>query len=162
MKTPIASFMLLFAANRRDLYGGLIIAAFGLLGVGEGYRLGVGSLSKMGPGYVPMALGFIMVGLGVMMMFSHRKEVALEFEVVFDQPEWRGWLCIIGGGVSFILLGQYAGLVPAAFFSVFIAAMGDRTASVKEAILLSIGTTVFGVVLFYYLLSIPIPLFGGR
>ena len=147
--------------KRRDLYGGLIIAAFGFLGISEGYRLGVGSLSKMGPGYVPMALGFIMVGLAMMMSFR-KKESVLESEIVFDQPEWRGWLCIIGGGVGFIVLGQYAGLVPAAFFSVFIAAMGDRTASVKEAILLSIGTTVFGVVLFYYLLSIPIPLFGGR
>jgi len=60
---------------------------------------------------------------------------------------------------AFIVLGQYAGLVPAAFFSVFISALGDRTANLKGTILLAIGTTVFGVVLFHYLLSISIPLF---
>lgn len=144
--------------NKRDLYGGLIIAAFGLVAIFEGYRLGAGTLSKMGPGYVPMSLGFILVGLGLVMA-ANQGDPDQASEVVFDQPEWRGWLCIIAGVASFIVLGQYAGLVPAAFFSVFISALGDRTATLKGAILLSIGTTVFGVVLFHYLLSISIPLF---
>jgi hypothetical protein len=148
--------LLLKITNRRDLCGGCIIALFGLVGVFEGYRLGAGTLSKMGPGYVPMALGFILVGLGLMMASNQGDQAS---EVVFDRPEWRGWLCIIAGVASFIVLGQYAGLVPAAFFSVLISALGDRTATLKGAILLSIGTTVFGVVLFHYLLSISIPLF---
>lgn len=150
--------MQLRVTNKRDLFGGLIIALFGVVGVFEGYRLGAGALSKMGPGYVPMALGFILVGLGLVMA-ANQGDPDQASEIVFDKPEWRGWLCIIAGVASFIVLGQYAGLVPAAFFSVFISAMGDRTATLKGAILLSIGTTVFGVVLFHYLLSISIPLF---
>jgi putative tricarboxylic transport membrane protein len=144
--------------NKRDFFGGLIIAAFGLVGIFEGYRLGAGTLSKMGAGFVPLSLGFILVGLGLVMVANHGDpDQASEFE--FDQPEWRGWLCIVAGVTSFIVLGRYAGLVPAAFLSVFISAMGDRTATVKAAILLSISTTVFGIVLFHYLLSISIPLF---
>ena len=150
--------MLLRVTNKRDLYGGIIIALFGAVGVFEGYRLGAGTLSKMGPGYVPMALGVILIGLGLMMA-GNQGDPDQASEVVFDQPEWRGWLCIIAGVASFIVLGQYAGLVPAAFFSVFISALGDRTATLKGALLLSLGTTVFGVVLFHYLLSISIPLF---
>lgn len=145
-------------SNKRDLFGGIIIALFGVVGVSEGYRLGAGTLSKMGPGYVPMALGFILIGLGAMMA-ANQGDPDQASEVVFDRPEWRGWLCITAGVASFIVLGQYAGLVPAAFFSVFISALGDRTATLKGAILLALGTTVFGVVLFHYLLSISIPLF---
>lgn len=144
--------------NKRDLFGGLIIALFGVVGVFEGYRLGAGTLSKMGPGYVPMALGVILVALGLVMA-ANQGDPDQASEVVFDQPEWRGWLCIIAGVASFVVLGEYAGLVPAAFFSVFISALGDRTATLKGATLLSIGTTVFGVVLFHYLLGISIPLF---
>jgi hypothetical protein len=150
--------LLLRVTNKRDLFGGCVIALFGVVGVFEGYRLGAGTLSKMGPGYVPMALGFILVGLGILMA-ANQADPGLRSEVIFEQPEWRGWLCIIAGVASFIVLGQYAGLVPAAFFSVFISALGDRTATLKGAIILSACTTLFGVVLFHYLLSISIPLF---
>jgi hypothetical protein len=149
--------LLLKVTNKRNLFGGLIITAFGLVGVIEGYRLGTGSLTKMGPGYVPIALGFILLGLGIVMAASQGEDQKSEIE--WETPEWRGWACIIAGVAAFIVLGQYAGLVPAAFFSVFISALGDRTATLKGAILLAIGTTVFGVVLFHYLLSISIPLF---
>jgi Tripartite tricarboxylate transporter TctB family len=145
-------------SNKRDLFGGVIIAAFGAVGIFEGYRLGAGTLSKMGPGYVPMSLGFILAALGLVMA-ANQGDPHQASEIVFDRPEWRGWLCIIAGVGSFIVLGQYAGLVPSAFFSVFISALGDRTATVKGAIILSACTTLFGVVLFHYLLSISIPLF---
>jgi TctA family transporter len=28
-----------------------------------------------------------------------------------DNPQWFGWLCILGGPVLFIILGQYAGMM---------------------------------------------------
>jgi hypothetical protein len=144
--------------NRRDFFGGGVIALFGLVGVIEGHRLGMGTLSKMGPGFVPLSLGVLLIGLGVLMA-TDQTNPKPGTEVIFQRPEWRGWLCIVAGVASFIVLGQYAGLVPAAFFSVLISALGDRTATLKGAILLSIGTTVFGVALFHYLLTISIPLF---
>jgi hypothetical protein len=152
--------LLLKIRNRRDLFGGVVISLLGILGVVEGYRLGTGTLRNMGPGYVPMALGFILIGLGLLMAAA-KVEVAARSEVIFDQPEWRGWLCIIAGVLSFICLGQYAGLVPAAFTCVFISALGDRTATLKGAIMLAAGVTLFGVLLFHFLLGVSIPLFGG-
>jgi hypothetical protein len=105
-----------------------------------------------------MALGFILIGLGLLMAAA-KVEVGARSEVIFDQPEWRGWLCIIAGVLSFICLGQYAGLVPAAFTCVFISALGDRTATLKGAVMLAAGVTLFGVLLFHFLLSVSIPLF---
>jgi hypothetical protein len=151
---------LLKVRNKRDLFGGTIIALFGLVGVLEGHRLGAGTLRNMGPGYVPMALGCILIGLGLLVA-ARQVEPETGSEVIFEKPEWRGWTCIIAGVLSFIVLGQYAGLVPAAFVCVFISALGDRTATLKGALILSACVTLFGVVLFHYILQISIPLFWG-
>jgi hypothetical protein len=152
--------LLLKIKNRRDLYGGCIIALFGLIGVLEGYRLGAGTLRNMGSGYVPMSLGVILMCLGLFMAIR-QTEPEPGTEVIFGEPEWRGWICIIVGVLSFIVLGQYAGLVPASFVCVFISALGDRTATLKGALVLSACVTLFGVVLFHYILKISIPLFWG-
>jgi hypothetical protein len=152
--------LLLRVKNKRDLYGGCLIALFGLLGVIEGRRLGAGTLRNMGSGFVPMSLGVILMALGLLMA-ARQTEPALGTDVIFEQPEWRGWICILAGVLSFLFFGQYAGLVPAAFTCVFISALGDRTATLKGALVLSAGVTLFGVALFHYALNVPIPLFWG-
>ena len=50
-----------------------------------------------------------------------------------DNPQWFGWLCIIGGPVLFIILGQYGGMIPAVFACVFVCALGDKTATYKSS-----------------------------
>jgi uncharacterized membrane protein YhdT len=78
-----------------------------------------------------------------------------------DNPQWFGWLCIIGGPILFIILGEYGGMIPAVFACVFVCALGDKTATYKSAAILAAGVTVFGVLLFHYMLSIPFPLLRG-
>lgn len=146
--------------TRRDIYAGLLMVGFGLVAVLEGYRLGSGTLQDMGPGYVPVLLGCLLCGLGLVIMGSAAGQ-HVRTEPILDHPEWRGWLCIIGGAISFIVLGAYVGLVPASLCIVFITAMGDRTATVKGSLVLAALVTLFGVVLFSYLLKLSIPLFYG-
>jgi Tripartite tricarboxylate transporter TctB family len=143
--------------SRRDVFGGITIAAFGIVAVVEGHRLGTGTLTRMEPGYVPFALGAFLVLLGVLMALNG--DAAGDGGVLLETAEWRGWLCIIAGVGSFLVLGPHAGLVPAAFSCVFISALGDRTATLKGAFLLAVSVTAFGVILFHYFLTIPIPLF---
>ena len=59
----------------------------------------------------------------------------------------------------FVVLGEYGGLVPATFASVFISALGDRTSTVKTTVFLSTILTVFCVIVFHYGLSLQLPLF---
>lgn len=146
--------------SRRDLYGGGIVLCLGLAVVREGVRLGIGSLHEMGPGYVPLLLGILLCGLGLTIGAMGVIQQAAD-EIILGRMEWRGWLCIIGGAVSFVILGQYAGLVPASFCTVCISAMGDRSATIKGTLVLASIVTFFGVVLFSYVLQISIPLFSG-
>jgi hypothetical protein len=73
-------------------------------------------------------------------------------------PDIRGAACIVCGVLAFLILGAYAGLVPATVGCVFVAALGDRSMSVRGAIVLSVGITVFTVALFVYGLNVQFPL----
>lgn len=143
--------------SRRDVFGGITICAFGVVAIVEGHRLGTGTLTRMEPGYVPLALGAFLVLLGVLMAFNG--DAAADGDVLLEKAEWRGWLCIVAGVGSFLFLGPHAGLIPAAFSCVFISALGDRTATLKGAFVLALSVTAFGVILFHYVLTISMPLF---
>ena len=133
---------------------------FGVAGVIEGHRLGTGTLTSMGSGYVPLALGVTLMVLGLSMSAkavitgSNGQHLAIT-------AQWRGWGCIFLGVLSFLLIAPWMGLIPAAFFCVFISALGDKTATLRGAAALGIGVTVFGVVLFHYALQVPIALWGS-
>jgi hypothetical protein len=73
--------------------------------------------------------------------------------------EWRGWGCILAGPILFIVFGEFLGMVPATFACVFVSALGDREATLKNSLLLAAGVTFFGVLLFSYVLQIPFPMF---
>ena len=52
-------------------------------------------------------------------------------------------------------------MIPAVFACVFVCALGDKTATYKSSFILTCGVTVFGVLLFHYLLNIPFQLLRG-
>ncbi|MDB5650867.1 MAG: tripartite tricarboxylate transporter TctB [Hyphomicrobiales bacterium] len=154
--------------GRRDYYAGTLMI---LIGVGAAY-LGstyqVGTLTRMGPGYFPLVLGVLLTFLGILIALSARRSAAEEpagliesLHSVPAHPDWRGWSCVIGSVVSFIVLAEYAGLLPATFACVFIGAMGDRTATLKVSALLASGISVFALVLFAYILHVQIPIVRG-
>ena len=147
--------------SRREILAGGVILLFGLVALLEGRRLGAGTLSEMGPGFVPMALGVIMCGLGLIIALTGRTDPS-DGGAGPDAPDWRGAICILLGAVGFILLGQHLGLAAAIFGSVFVAAMGDRTTKVGAALARATGVAVFGCVLFGTILKIPIPLYEWR
>lgn len=144
----------------RDLYAGILLLLMGAVAMLEGLRLGSGTLADMGPGYVPLMLGVALIGLGLVLGVT-AVIGGVELEEMLTAPDWRGWLCILAGGVIFIVLGIHAGLVPATFCTVFVAAMGDRTATLGSSILVAAAATIFGALLFHTGLQIAIPLFVG-
>jgi len=76
-----------------------------------------------------------------------------------ETMEWRGWACILAGPLMFILFGMLFGMSAATFMCVFVSALGDRTATVKESAILAACITVAGTFLFSYILKVPFPLF---
>jgi hypothetical protein len=145
--------------QRRDYYGGGLMILMGLIAALEGRTYQIGTLRQMGPGFFPVALGILLIFLGLLIVGTALGPNEGESESILPANlEWRGWGCIIAGPVLFIILGIYGGMIPATFACVFVSALGDRATTVKKAFLLAVGITVFGVALFSYLLKIPMPI----
>jgi uncharacterized membrane protein YhdT len=147
---------------KRDYYAGglMLLLGFGAAVTGTDYKFG--SLAKMGPGFMPVVLGVVLAFLGILIAgtaLGSSEDDDKRF--LPDNPQWFGWLCILSGPVLFIILGQFGGMIPAIFACVFVCALGDNTATYKSSAILAAGITVFGVLLFHYLLSIPFPLVRG-
>jgi putative tricarboxylic transport membrane protein len=148
-------------ARQRDFYAGGLMILFGLVMAVKGSGYGLGSLMHIGPGFFPTMLGVILIVLGIGIAGSAGAGAADEMEEDFgEDPEWRGWACILAGPLMFILFGSLGGLIPGTFACVFVSALGDRTMTLKRAVVLAAVVTVFGVALFSYVLHVPMPLLG--
>ena len=153
----------------KDHYGGALLVVVGAAVVVAGFGYGMGTLRQMGSGFFPVVLGVLMLLVGVALLATARRAsggvadavpVAAEMaHLTGPVVQWRGWLCILGGVLSFAVLGAHGGLVPASFVSVFVAALGDRNNSVRDAALLATLMTILGVVVFHDGLHLLLPLF---
>jgi heme A synthase len=168
---------LLWLNSRREFAAGGLMAALGLFIAlkGAGYR--AGTLMHMGPGFLPTALGVLLVILGIAIAVPGLKKSsappsaaipALPGEhgenqnIVPDSPQWFAWGCIVASPVAFIFFGRYFGMAPGTFACVFIAALGDKAATWRGTFILATVVTVFGVGLFSYFLQVPMPIFTWR
>jgi Tripartite tricarboxylate transporter TctB family len=144
--------------HRRDYYGGALIVLLGALVTYQASRYNIGTLSRMGPGLYPVMLGVALMITGASIAFTASADGENE-KAAGRQPQWRGWLCITSGIVAFVIAGTYAGLLPATLLLVFISALGDRKNTLKSAIILSLIMAVVSVTVFWWALSLQLPLF---
>ena len=151
----------LTTAYARDYYGGALMMLIGLSAVSQGFNYEVGSLTRMGAGFFPVALGVILMLLGIVVACGARRKAANEAgaEAEHAAPEWRGWIAILASIVAFVVLGKYGGLLPASFAIVFISALGDRENTVKSALILASAISAICVVVFWWALQLQFPLF---
>jgi hypothetical protein len=151
----------------KDYYGGALMTIVGVAAAYAAVDYHVGTLSHMGPGFFPMALGVLLAISGVLIALSARGGQTGKAPPGHDHghgmPDLRGGICIILGTLAFLLFGHYGGLVPATFAIVFISALGDRQNTLVQALLLSLAMCAVAVVVFSLALQVQLPLFqwGG-
>lgn len=142
----------------KDYYAGMVVVLLGLGVIVKAVGYEIGTLRHMGPGFFPAVVGILMVITGVVIAAQgtvHKNSVEIG-----GGPEWRGWSCIIGSIIAFIVLGTYAGLIAATFAVTFISALGDRENTFRGALLLSVTMCAAAVIVFRWLLQVQFPLFG--
>jgi uncharacterized protein involved in cysteine biosynthesis len=150
---------------RRDFCAGGLMILFGLIAAVNGPNYRVGTLMHMGPGFMPTVLGIILVLLGIAIAGTAAAVTAeqdSDENILPPSPQWLAWLCILSGPLMFIIFGSIGGMAPATFACVFVSALGDREATWKTSLILAAAMTVFGVLLFHYLLQVPMPVLEWR
>jgi putative Ca2+/H+ antiporter (TMEM165/GDT1 family) len=150
--------------RKRDFYAGGLMVLLGLGVALKGTTYRAGTLMHMGPGFLPTVLGIILVLIGIAIAAVALSPADNEENqsILPEQPQWWAWLCILLSPVFFIFFGRYFGMAPGTFACVFIAALGDKNATLRSSIVLSAIVTVFGVGLFSYFLQVPMPIFTWR
>lgn len=146
------------AARPDDRAAGALTGLVGACTAYGGYQYDIGSFLEMGPGFFPFALGCILLLLGMLIVLNRRagQEAATDAATPLDV---RGALCIVGAIGVFLVMVKYGGLVPAAFATTVIAALGDRTARPFGTLALGVVAVGIGVGLFHFVLRLPLPLF---
>lgn len=151
---------------RRDYYAGALMVLIGVCATVRGASYGIGTLTAMGAGFFPMALGVILALVGLAIAGTAKRpqthatlqEGSMPTEDT--RPEWRGWICILAGVASFPVLGRWGGLLPATFAITFISALGDRDNGLLSALLLAMVMSAIAAAVFWWALELQLPLFS--
>ncbi|MCO5148278.1 MAG: tripartite tricarboxylate transporter TctB family protein [Aquamicrobium sp.] len=143
--------------NRSDLGAGAIFVAIGLFfGATTLMELDIGTARRMGPGFFPIMLSGILIALGLIIAL---KSVGHEDETRGPLP-WRGLVVLLSVPVIFGMLIRPLGMAPVLALTTFITSFASTRMSLKAAVLLALGLTVFCVAVFNFGLGLPLRLFG--
>ena len=111
----------------------------------------------MGPGYFPVLLGLVLVGLGGAIAYS----AVGKPQEAFGMVAWRGITLVTVGIVFFAVTVRGLGMAPSLAIASFLAARASGRLSLLGSLLLAIGLSAFCVVLFIYALRLPYPVIGN-
>jgi hypothetical protein len=143
---------------QKDHLAGALLVGIGCLVAWCGTTYRIGSLSEMGAGFVPVVLGTLMAFIGAIIALQARPAPEFLERSALVRNHVRSWVCILGSMAVFVVLGSYAGLVPAAFALVFLAAIADPQTTFIEAAILAAAIDLFGVLVFRYGLNLQFDL----
>lgn len=138
----------------RDVIAGLILLVVAAVAAWQGSWLSVGTPRHIGPGMLPLVLSALIALIGVMLMGLGLREARAHP----DRWPLRGPVFILGSAVIFGLAVRPLGLAVAGPLLVIVGALASDESRWFEVMLFAVGMTVFCVVLFKHLLSLPIPL----
>jgi hypothetical protein len=139
---------------------------FGLVALWFGRHLAMGTTVRMGPGYVPHMLAYIMMALGgiiaVVALFSQGETT--------EAPKWKPITMVTIGIVCFAVLFEPmsfvpwfvpAGLIPSLIVLVLIASMGGDEFKLSEVVFNMIVLAILCTIVFKLGLSMNISLLRG-
>ena len=137
--------------------GGICAISIGAFAIWEGAGYTVGTARQMGPGYFPVVLGGMLVGLGLLLVLQGllgRAEPA-------ERSDLRALAVIVAAIAAFALLVDRAGLVPAVLALVVIGSGAAGPLRPVPVLLLAVTMSALSYLVFSVLLGLPLPAFAG-
>ena len=142
----------------KDFLSGVMFIVFGLAALWFGRNLQMGTTVRMGPGYVPHMLAYIMMGLGaiivVMALLTSTGERT-------EAPKWKPITMVTIGIVCFALLFERAGLLPALVALILITSLGGEEFKLTEVIANMVVLAIMCIVVFKLGLQMNISVIRG-
>ncbi len=142
----------------QDFGAAVVFMLIGLAGLYFGKDLTFGTASRMGPGYFPTIISFLILGLGVVIGLS---SISVEGPPI-EALQFRPIVFVIGSILVFGILIDRFGLAISAVTLTLVAAYARRNVNLKETFILGAGLAIFCIVVFVYALGQPLPAWWGR
>lgn len=138
-----------------ELVAGLLLVVFAALAWWFGQPLKVGTAFRMGPGYVPILLAWVMGAFGVALLL---------IGLLRDGPMLERWrikpiVLVLGALVVFAYSIETLGLLIASVLAVSIGGMAAPNVRPVQLALLAVGLAVGSCLLFPLALNLPLNVF---
>ena len=143
--------------NVPDLVTGLFLIAVALLALWLSWSLRTGTSFRMGPGYVPQALCWLQIAMGLVIVVQ---------SFLGERVPWEPWVSrpiigILASVTFFALTIERFGLIVAVFGVTVLSCITWRQTRLWEATLLGAVMAAFSVLVFVKGLQLPIPIWKG-
>ena len=143
--------------NNRDFFAGLAYIGTGAAGWYMALDYPFGSALRMGPGYFPIVLSWMMIAFGIaIMMMGVKNNIKIK-------GNWsiRALIVLPVATAVFGWLMEEAGFIPAMLVLIPLSAASGNEFRWTEILLLTVGLTVLCTGVFIYGLGLPYPLIKG-
>jgi len=142
----------------KDFWAGLLFMGLGIGAIAVGSRYTLGTAARMGPGYFPTLLSWLIIAIGLVLAVK---------SIVADGPpippiHLRPLTAIVAAILAFGALIDWIGLALTAAVLIVGAAYARRDVDRTETFLLAAGLALFTVGVFVYVLKQPLPPWWGR
>lgn len=135
----------------QDFAAGVMFALFGAAGLWFGRNYPVGTSLRMGPGYMPWMLCWLLILFGA--------GISIRGALVPGEPLTRWYLrplvLVSAGLMVFALLIENIGLPGAVIGTVLVASVGGQQFRIYEVVPLAIGLAIGAVAIFIWGLGLP-------
>ncbi len=138
--------------NPQDFWAGLLFLSIGFAAAWFGRVYAFGAATKMGPGYLPAVLSWMLIGLGAFLCLRGVIGMGPQLERSLMRPQ----TFVLAAIIVFAFMIERFGLAPAVGVVTVVAALASREMRWIETLILAIGLAVLCVVLFVRLLGQPL------
>ncbi|WP_164736630.1 tripartite tricarboxylate transporter TctB family protein [Pararhodobacter zhoushanensis] len=130
-----------------DVCAGAFIVLIGVLAIVESLSFEIGTTRRIGPGYFPFYVGLFMVVLGVVIALERLWTKSLA-DTEFSFPPLRAPLLIMAAVVTFAVMVERFGLIPAVGVGVFLASLADTNTTLMQKLTVSVAVPLVATLIF--------------
>jgi len=140
--------------KKKDFWAGLMFLAIGAGAIIGARNYPFGTTLRMGPGYFPTMIGWILVAFGLYVMVRGLRSD----EKIRSNWSIRALIVLPISMITFGILMEAAGFIPAMAALIFIAVASGREFKFMEVLLLTIFLGTLSIAMFIWGLGLPYPL----
>lgn len=138
-------------SHPQDFWSGLLFIAIGALAAYLGRDFVFGTMTRMGPGFLPTVLAWLMMGVGAIILV---RSLVLKGEPI-QASRFRPQILIVVAILLFAQMIDRVGMVPTVFVVTIVAALAAEEMRWRDTLLLAVGLSAVCTLLFIMVLGLP-------